>query len=41
MPKSKSKSTPVKLISIRYTCAPNGEQVGLSHYLMADARKAR
>ena len=30
-----------KPISIRYTCAPNGEQVGLSHYLMADAKKAK
>ena len=30
-----------KPISIRYTCAPNGEQVGLSHYLMADAQKAK
>ena len=28
-----------KPISIRYTCAPNGEQVGLSHYLMAEAKK--
>lgn len=30
-----------KPISIRYTCAPNGDQVGLSHYLMADAKKAK
>jgi modified peptide precursor CbpA len=30
-----------KAISIRYTCAPNGDQVGLSHYLMADAKKAK
>ena len=37
----KSKSSKVKPISIRYTCAPNGDQVGLSHYLMADAKKAR
>ena len=29
-----------KPISIRYTCAPNGDQVGLS-YLMADAKKAK
>jgi len=28
-----------KPISIRYTCKPNGNQVGLSHYLMADAKK--
>jgi modified peptide precursor CbpA len=38
---TKSKSRKVKPISIRYTCAPNGDQVGLSHYLMADAKKAR
>ncbi len=31
----------VKVISVRCTCAPNGEQVGLSHYLMADAKKAK
>ncbi len=37
----KAKSTAVKPISIRYTCAPNGDQVGLSHYLMADAKKAK
>jgi modified peptide precursor CbpA len=37
----KSKSSKVKPISIRYTCAANGDQVGLSHYLMADAKKAR
>ena len=37
----KSKSRKVKPFSIRYTCAPNGDQVGLSHYLMADAKKAR
>ena len=37
----KSKSSKVKPISIRYTCGPNGDQVGLSHYLMADAKKAR
>ncbi len=37
----KSKSSKVKPISIRYTCAPNGDQVGLSHYLMADAKKAK
>ena len=30
-----------KAISIRFTCAPNGDQVGLSHYLMADAKKAK
>jgi|WetSurMetagenome_2_1015567.scaffolds.fasta_scaffold127432_1 modified peptide precursor CbpA len=28
-------------ISIRYTCDMNGEQVGLSHYLMTEGRKAR
>jgi modified peptide precursor CbpA len=38
---AKSKSSKVKPISIRYTCAPNGDQVGLSHYLMADAKKAK
>ena len=38
---AKSKSSTAKPISIRYTCAPNGDQVGLSHYLMADAKKAR
>jgi modified peptide precursor CbpA len=37
----KSQSSKVKPISIRYTCAPDGNQVGLSHYLMADAKKAR
>jgi modified peptide precursor CbpA len=36
---AKAKSTK-KPISIRYTCAPNGNQVGLSHYLMAEAKKA-
>jgi modified peptide precursor CbpA len=35
---AKVKST-VKPISIRYTCAPDGNQVGLSHYLMAEAKK--
>jgi modified peptide precursor CbpA len=35
------KPTSKKPISIRYTCAPNGDQVGLSHYLMADAKKAK
>jgi modified peptide precursor CbpA len=38
--KKKTKPAP-KPISLRYTCAPNGEQVGLSHYLMADAKKAK
>jgi modified peptide precursor CbpA len=38
---AKSKRSTVKPISIRYTCAPNGDQVGLSHYLMADAKKAK
>ena len=28
-------------ISIRYVCDANGEQVGLSHYLMTEGRKAR
>jgi modified peptide precursor CbpA len=36
----KSKATP-KPISIRYSCEANGDQVGLSHYLMADAKKAK
>ena len=35
---AKDKSTK-KAITIRFTCAPNGNQVGLSHYLMADAKK--
>ena len=30
-----------RVISLRYACAPNGDQVGLSHYLMADAQKDR
>ncbi len=38
MPKAASSKKP---ISIRYTCAPNGDQVGLSHYLMADGKKAK
>ncbi len=38
MPKEPSSKKP---ISIRYTCAPNGDQVGLSHYLMAEAKKAK
>ena len=37
----KQKSKDVKPISIRYTCGANGDQVGLSHYLMADAKKAK
>ena len=37
---SKPKSS-LKPIIIRYTCAPNGDQVGLSHYLMASAKKAK
>ena len=41
MKKPESKSSPRKPISIRYTCAANGDQVGLSHYLMADAKKAK
>jgi modified peptide precursor CbpA len=36
-----SQVQPKKVISLRYACAPNGEQVGLSHYLMADATKDR
>ena len=28
-------------ISLRYVCDANGEQVGLSHYLMTEGRKAR
>ena len=38
---AKSKSSTAKPISIRYTCGANGDQVGLSHYLMADPKKAR
>lgn len=38
---AQSKRSTAKPISIRYTCAPNGDQVGLSHYLMADPKKAR
>jgi hypothetical protein len=38
MPKESSSQ---KAISICHTCAPNGDQVGLSHYLMADAKKAK
>lgn len=34
-----AESTP--LISIRYVCDANGEQVGLSHYLMTEGRQAR
>ena len=43
MQKKEASRTPKKLkpISIRYTCAPDGDQVGLSHYLMADAKKAK
>ena len=37
----KSQSRKVKPISIRYACGANGDQVGLSHYLMADPKKAR
>jgi len=29
----------LKPISIRYTCTPDGTQVGLAHYLMAEAKK--
>ncbi len=32
---------PPKPISIRYVCDASGEQVGLSHYLMTEGRKAR
>lgn len=35
---SKSQGNP-QPISLRFTCAANGEQVGLSHYLMTEARK--
>jgi modified peptide precursor CbpA len=28
-------------ISLRYVCDANGEQVGLSHYLMTEGRKAK
>jgi modified peptide precursor CbpA len=37
--KQPAKATPP--ISIRYVCDANGEQVGLSHYLMTEGRKAR
>jgi modified peptide precursor CbpA len=37
--KQPTASTPP--ISIRYVCDANGEQVGLSHYLMTEGRKAR
>jgi modified peptide precursor CbpA len=37
----KQKDRSLKPISIRYTCAANGDQVGLSHYLMADAKKVK
>lgn len=40
-PYMSKESSSKKPISIRYTCAPNGDQVGLSHYLMADAKKAK
>jgi modified peptide precursor CbpA len=40
-PNMAKESSCKKPISIRYTCAPNGDQVGLSHYLMADAKKAK
>jgi modified peptide precursor CbpA len=34
-------AAPSQPISIRYVCDANGEQVGLSHYLMTEGRKAR
>ena len=37
----KQPATTLPLISIRYVCDLNGEQVGLSHYLMTEGRKAR
>ena len=37
--KQPAASTPA--ISIRYVCDANGEQVGLSHYLMTEGRKDR
>ena len=43
-PKRKTLSNPnadLKPISLRYTCAPNGTQVGLSHYLMAIPPKVK
>jgi hypothetical protein len=37
----KQPATTLPPISIRYVCDMNGEQVGLSHYLMTEGRKAR
>ncbi len=37
----KQPATSTPPISIRYVCDVNGEQVGLSHYLMTEGRKAR
>jgi modified peptide precursor CbpA len=37
----KQPATSTPAISIRYVCDANGEQVGLSHYLMTEGRKAR
>ncbi len=37
----KQPATATPAISIRYVCDANGEQVGLSHYLMTEGRKAR
>ncbi len=33
--------TKVRPISLRYSCPPNGNQVGLSHYLMAETQRAK
>jgi len=37
----KQPATDTPPISIRCVCDANGEQVGLSHYLMTEGRKAR
>jgi hypothetical protein len=37
----KQPATSTPPISIRYVCNANVEQVGLSHYLMTEGRKAR
>ncbi len=40
-PNSTPAAEEIRLISIRYVCDANGEQVGLSHYLMTEGRKVR
>ena len=39
--KSTKQAKELKPISLRYACGPNGDQVGLSHYLMADAKQEK